>query len=112
MCRVHAQTDKCRASARTRASPWSAAARAYARKIRRLLAIALLLSACAQNPLPTPLPTAGASSPAASTPTAAPSPTATADCATRVLAAMTVVQRVGQLLLLGRANDPLGPAET
>ncbi|TMF78376.1 MAG: glycoside hydrolase family 3 protein [Chloroflexi bacterium] len=76
------------------------------------MAIALLLSACAQNPVPTPLPTAGASSPAASTPTAAPSPTATADCAARILAAMTVDQRVGQLFLLGLANDQLGPAET
>src|SRR5437588_6886247 len=87
-------------------------ARAYPRKIRRLLAIALLLSACAQNPVPSPLPTARASSPAASTPTAAPSPTATADCAARILAAMTVDQRVGQLFLLGLANDQLGPAET
>src|SRR2546427_1311394 len=111
MCRVHAQNRQMSRFG-THTSEPVVSRPAYARKIRRLLAIALLLSACAQNPVPIPLPAAGASSPAASTPTATPAPTTTADCAARALAAMTVDQRVGQLFLLGLANDQLGPAET
>jgi beta-N-acetylhexosaminidase len=44
-------------------------------------------------------------------PTPAPTPTATAECATRVLAPMTAEQRIGQLFLLGLANDQLGSTE-
>jgi beta-N-acetylhexosaminidase len=40
-----------------------------------------------------------------------PSPTATAECATRVLATLSEPQRIGQLFLLGLAADQLGPAE-
>lgn len=45
------------------------------------------------------------------TATPSPTPTATAECAARVLAPMTQEQRIGQLFLLGLANDLLGPAE-
>ncbi|HEY8786779.1 MAG TPA: glycoside hydrolase family 3 N-terminal domain-containing protein [Candidatus Limnocylindria bacterium] len=77
----------------------------------RLLAIALLLSACTTTaaPSPTPSTTASPSAPATASPT--PSPTATAECAVRVLATMTEEQRIGQLFLLGLANDQLGAAE-
>ena len=37
--------------------------------------------------------------------------TPTAECATRTLARMTIDQRIGQLFLLGLADDQLGPAE-
>lgn len=42
---------------------------------------------------------------------ATPVPTATPDCATRTLARMTLEQRIGQLFLLGLADDRLGTAE-
>jgi beta-N-acetylhexosaminidase len=41
-----------------------------------------------------------------------PAPTATADCAARTLASLTQDQRIGQLFLLGLADDRLGAAET
>jgi beta-N-acetylhexosaminidase len=74
----------------------------------RLVAVALLLSACTTNARPSPPPSDAPSATASATS----SPTATADCATRVLAAMTEAQRIGQLFLLGLANDQLGSAET
>src|SRR5712691_8504737 len=79
----------------------------------RWLAVALVLSACTTGaratPSPTPSATATPSAEATTTPT--PSPTATAECAARVLAGMTVDQRIGQLFLLGLADDRLGPNE-
>jgi beta-N-acetylhexosaminidase len=60
-----------------------------------------------------PSPSATESPTSAPTATASPtpSPTATAECAARVLAPMTEEQRIGQLFLLGLANDQLGSAE-
>ena len=83
--------------------------------MRRLIALALILSACTTTARPSPTPTAAESpsnAPSAS-PTASPTPTptATAECAVRVLATMTEEQRIGQLFLLGLANDQLGAAE-
>src|SRR5438477_1410099 len=79
----------------------------------RVAAIVLVViaSACARGAVGTPPPTANASqnATATATPTASPSPTA--ECATRVLAGMTEEQRIGQLFLLGLANDQLGAAE-
>jgi beta-N-acetylhexosaminidase len=43
--------------------------------------------------------------------TATPSPAPTPECAARVLAGMNPGQRIGQLFLLGLANDQLGPSE-
>jgi beta-N-acetylhexosaminidase len=78
--------------------------------MRGAIALAILLtSACtttrAPSPSPTRIPTA--------TPTVAATATATptADCVGRLLASMTVAQRVGQLFLVGLANDQLGAAE-
>jgi beta-N-acetylhexosaminidase len=75
----------------------------------RLLAVTLVLSACSTGARtsPTPSPTASPSAPA----TASPTPSPTAECAARVLAGMSQDQRIGQLFLLGLANDQLGPAE-
>jgi beta-N-acetylhexosaminidase len=79
----------------------------------RLFAIALLLAACTTTARPSATPSATESP--SNTPTATvsptPSPTATAECAARVLAQMTEEQRIGQLFLLGLANDQLGTAE-
>jgi beta-N-acetylhexosaminidase len=77
-----------------------------------LLAVALLLSACTTpaRPNPTPSPTVSPSATAKASPT--PSPNPTAECAVRVLATMSLEQRIGQLFLLGLANDQLGEAET
>src|SRR5438876_1779097 len=74
---------------------------------RRLLVLALVLSACTQTVVASPTPTP---TPSAIT-TPSPTPTATVECATRVLAGMTEEQRIGQLFLLGLANDQLGAAE-
>src|SRR5438874_8692538 len=72
----------------------------------------MLVSACARTAQATPIPTANVSptTTATAAPTASPSPTA--DCAGRTLAAMTEDQRIGQLFLLGLADDQLGAAET
>jgi beta-N-acetylhexosaminidase len=72
----------------------------------------LVLAACAVQPAVTPLPSAAVSPIATVTATATPRPTATAECAAQVLSRMTVDQRIGQLFLLGLANDQLGAAET
>ena len=74
---------------------------------RRLLVLALVLSACTQTVVASPTTTP---TPSAIT-TPSPTPTATVECATRVLAGMTEEQRIGQLFLLGLANDQLGAAE-
>jgi beta-N-acetylhexosaminidase len=79
----------------------------------RLLAVALLLSACATTARPSP---SVSGSPTASptlsaTASLTPSPTATTECAIRVLATMTEEQRIGQLFLLGLDGDQLGAEE-
>ena len=76
---------------------------------RRLLVLALVLSACTQTVVASPTPTTTPTPSATTTPL--PTPTATVECATRVLAGMTEEQRIGQLFLLGLANDQLGAAE-
>jgi len=78
---------------------------------RRLLILALVLSACAPTAVVSPTPTAETTPSATAIATASPTPTATAECAARALAAMTEEQRIGQLFLLGLANDQLGAAE-
>src|SRR5438093_8751849 len=78
---------------------------------RRLLVLALVLSACTQTVVASPTPTIKPSPSATATTTLSPTPTATVECATRVLAGMTEEQRIGQLFLLGLANDQLGAAE-
>src|SRR5438132_3083051 len=78
---------------------------------RQVLVLALLLSACAPTAVATPSPTA-AITPSATTTTPSPTPTATTECAARALAGMSEDQRIGQLFLLGLANDQLGSAET
>jgi beta-N-acetylhexosaminidase len=81
--------------------------------MRRLIALALILSACTTTARPSPAPTTSESPSNAPSATASPTPTptATAECAVRVLATMTEEQRIGQLFLLGLANDQLGAAE-
>ncbi len=79
---------------------------------RSLLILALVLSACARTIVASPTPTTATSPTATANTTASPTPTATAECAVRVLGAMTEEQRIGQLFLLGLANDQLGAAET
>src|SRR5438094_1249314 len=76
---------------------------------RRLLVLALVLSACTQTVVASPTPTTTPTPSVTTTPS--PTPTATVECATRVLAGMTEEQRIGQLFLLGLANDQLGAAE-
>ena len=75
--------------------------------------VALLLAACTTNARASPAPSATELQTSAPTATASPtpSPSATTDCAARVLAPMTQEQRIGQLFLLGLANDQLGSAE-
>src|SRR6266513_5033019 len=79
---------------------------------RSLLILALVLSACARTVVASPTPTTATSPTATANTTPSPTPTATAECAVRVLGAMTEEQRIGQLFLLGLANDQLGAAET
>jgi beta-N-acetylhexosaminidase len=80
--------------------------------IRPLFAVALLVSACAPNAVASPTPTTASPSPTVTaTMTGTPSPAATAECATRIVAGMSEAQRIGQLFLLGLANDQLGPNE-
>jgi beta-N-acetylhexosaminidase len=85
------------------------------RSVCRVGAIILscVLAACGSQPSAVTSPPATAS--ATSSPTAVtvtPSPTPTLECAAQVLASMTEDQRIGQLFLLGLANDRLGVAET
>src|SRR5438093_13036521 len=77
----------------------------------RVLVVALVLSACTQTVVASPTPTAETTPSATAIATPSPTPTATVECATRVLAGMTEEQRIGQLFLLGLANDQLGAAE-
>src|SRR5437773_10148302 len=79
---------------------------------RRLLVLALVLSACTQTVVASPTLTTKPTPSATATTTPSPTPTATVECATRVLAGMTEEQRIGQLFRLGLANDQLGAAET
>src|SRR5690349_14680738 len=80
-----------------------------------VLVLVLVASSCARSATPTPTQTPSPTAPpptATVTSTPSPTPTATAECAIRVLGAMTEEQRIGQLFLLGLANDQLGAAET
>jgi beta-N-acetylhexosaminidase len=83
-------------------------ARPWSRDRALAVVAACILAACAVQPAVNPNPSATASPIA----TLSPSPTATLECAAQVLARMTVDQRIGQLFLLGLANDQLGAAET
>lgn len=85
-----------------------------------VVSVALLLAACAPStvsPAPSAPPTAGGTPTplvtATTTPTPAPTPTPTptAECAARVAATLSPAQRIGQLFLLGLADNQLGPAE-
>jgi beta-N-acetylhexosaminidase len=74
-----------------------------------------LLAACGTPPAAIATSTP-AGSPVASATAAvlspSPTPSATLECAAQALASMTEDQRIGQLFLLGLANDQLGAAET
>lgn len=85
-----------------------------------MIAVVILVAGCAGPAIPTPAsaapPTASVTpsptltaAPAATPPS--PSPTAQASCAQRVMTGMSLAQRIGQLFLLGLANNRLGPAE-
>ena len=82
----------------------------------RIAALVLVLatSSCARSGTPSPSEAPSPTTPpaTATVTTPSPTPTATAECATRVLGAMSEEQRIGQLFLLGLANDQLGAAET
>jgi beta-N-acetylhexosaminidase len=73
------------------------------------LMVTAILTACGSGGA------SGSASPSAPTASAAPgtspTPSATVACADRVFAQMTEDQRIGQLFLLGLANDRLGAAE-
>ena len=71
-------------------------------------AVAALGSACSSN---TSVSQPTTPAPATSTPSTSPSPSPPPPCADRVLARMSLSQRVGQLFFLGLAHDQLGPAE-
>lgn len=79
----------------------------------RWLAVALVLSGCTTPARPAPSaaesPSSIPTAPVSASPT--PNPTPTAECALRILATMTEEQRIGQLFLLGLANDQLGATE-
>ncbi|TMC46352.1 MAG: glycoside hydrolase family 3 protein [Chloroflexi bacterium] len=81
----------------------------------RIAALVLVLatSSCARSGTPSPSEAPSPTTPpaTATVTTPSPTPTATAECATRVLGAMSEEQRIGQLFLLGLANDQLGTAE-
>src|SRR5438105_2964857 len=102
------------------------------RRLRRclgavLVSVALASTACGTaTKAPSTRPSTGTSTTAdgesasptgSAAPTESASPLATgssgptASCADRVFATMTEDQRIGQLLLLGLANDQLGPGE-
>jgi beta-N-acetylhexosaminidase len=73
------------------------------------LVVATILTACGSGGAsgsPSPSPPASSA-----TPKTSPTPSPTAACADRVFAGMTEDQRIGQLFLLGLANDQLGTAE-
>ena len=89
------------------------------RSVARAFGILLgcVLAACGPQPTANATPTATATVTSSAAPTAtvttpSPTPTAPLDCATQTLAGMTEGQRIGQLFLLGLANDQLGLAET
>ncbi|MEP7105229.1 MAG: glycoside hydrolase family 3 N-terminal domain-containing protein [Chloroflexota bacterium] len=72
-----------------------------------VVAVVLAGSACSLGGAVAPPAGHSASAPV----TAAPSPTAAATCAARVLAGLTLDQRIGQLLFVGLAQNQLGAAE-
>jgi len=88
--------------------------------MRRRLSILLCVAMVACS-VPVAAPSAGTSSASATltasptpaaTATASAAPTATPDCAATAFAHLTLDQRIGQLFLLGLANDQLGSEET
>ena len=92
----------------------------YRDPVRRRIAILLCIvtvSCAAPVAAPSVSPSSApatltASPTSAPTATSTPAPTATPDCGSEVLARMTLDQRIGQLFLLGLADDQLGAAET
>lgn len=83
-------------------------------RVVALAVLAMLILACTPSAAPSP-PAANVTAgptiapPTSVVPTASPSPSAS--CAERTLAAMNEAQRIGQLFLLGLADDRLGPQE-
>jgi beta-N-acetylhexosaminidase len=78
--------------------------------------VVLVVAACSGQTAPIPSPSRSAIStqtPTRPSATSTPTPTANpvSSCAERVLAGMTVDQRIGQLFLMGLADDRLGAAE-
>ena len=71
-----------------------------------LAAALLLLAGCSPAPTPEPPSSTAQPSPVAST-----IASAVPSCAAQTLQGMNEGERVGQLFLLGLANDQLGPAE-
>src|SRR5438270_13689310 len=77
----------------------------------------MMLTACgspgltASSPSASPGGRTSSPTPSASTTAGSPTASATVACADRVLAGMSEDQRIGQLFLLGLANDRLGSAE-
>jgi beta-N-acetylhexosaminidase len=88
----------------------------FRRSFQRVLALvaAGVLATCSAGPVVNPVPTASSSATVtpSAVPTPSPTPAATVECAAQVLSRMTQDQRIGQLFLLGLANDQLGIAET
>lgn len=74
------------------------------------LAAALLVTACSSPPTIVPTSSPGGASPPPSTAPTLTTPAADA-CAVQVLNGMNEGERVGQLFLVGLADDQLGPAE-
>ena len=94
--------------------------RAVYGRIAVLIALVSLIGACADPAIPYPgsaaaltasvgIHATATAAPPYSTPR--PSPTAQASCTQQVRDGMTTAQRIGQLFLLGLADDRLGPAE-
>ena len=84
------------------------------RALSIVVSVAVLVAACAPStasPAPSAAPTVGATPTPTVTATTTPAPTPTANCAARVVATLSPAQRIGQLFLLGLADNRLGPAE-
>ena len=87
---------------------------ARARDRALALVAVFALASCSAQPTANSAPTAnsGLSLSPIATATATSGATTTPECAAQVLSKMTEDQRIGQLFLLGLANDQLGSAET
>jgi beta-N-acetylhexosaminidase len=89
--------------------------RRSARRAIAFVTVAVLAACTAQPGVIEPsatVPPSVATSTATAAPTPSPTPASTLECAAQALASMTLDQRIGQLFLLGLANDQLGAAET